>query len=141
MIRLRKSVFAFIFGFHGFSVLATLGLVASLSVPLLTGEVEIGLLVGCGLFALLVAAGMFGSRVVLFEDRIESGLRWFPRVVERDRVVDAREGKVHWNRGFLEGVVVVTADGELVPVAGSAPMSKSAREAWIAAIRQWASSS
>lgn len=81
-----------------------------------------------GLVALL---DPFTKRVVLHGDRIEFGFRWSPKVVQYSSIVRAQEGKVHWGRGFVTGVVLWVASGELQPVLGSAPMSSKVREGWI----------
>lgn len=135
VVRLRKTPFAFILGFHGVPFLALLTAPA-LPVVYLFGHV--GYVVLLSLLILGSLVGLLGNRVVLLGDSIESGLRWFPKTVRRSEVVRAQEGKVGWNRGFLTGIVVVTKSGQLIPVVGSAPMTKRTREDWIAMINNWA---
>jgi len=123
-------------GFHGFAVL-TVPLAGVFLEGVIEGSADpLYLMV---VFAcLLPLVGVLGSRVVLFEDRIESGLRWFPKKMQRADIGGAQEGKVLWGRGYMTGVVVWTEDGDLEAVLGSAPMSEKARKAWIAQINVWA---
>lgn len=136
VIHLRRPLWALLLGFHGFGLLS-LPVVGVMLAGVADGSADplylIVVLVG-----LLPVVGVLGARVVLFEDRIESGLRWFPKTVQRSDIGGAQEGKVNWGRGYMTGVVVWTEVGDLEPVVGSAPMSEKARKAWTAEINRWA---
>ena len=77
------------------------------------------------------------TRVVLYPDRVESGFRLLPKSIDRSNIVEVREGKVLWGRGYLTGVVVILHDGRSEAVSRSAPLSKRARRTWIASIEDW----
>jgi len=134
--RLRRPAWAWFLGVHGqvafFLVVSALSMHAYLYLLVRDALLFVPVVVCLALLLFLL-----GTRVVLFEDRFESGHRFFPKSIDRSNIVDVSEGKVLWGRGYLTGVVLILDDNSSAPIAGSAPLSKTVRQRWIADIRVW----
>lgn len=92
----------------------------------------------------LVAWAYVPSRVLLDEACLDAGHRFSSKRTTRLRldrvdVSHAVAGGVYWGRGGdVSGIEIVTHDGELHDLPMSALLGDSRRQAWIAAINNWA---